>query len=72
MRIHGNMDPYILFDQGGNIMTSFQKFMMAQSIKMVVSLALVEVAGISLGIIMVTEPWDGKTDSEKKVKFNES
>ena len=37
-------------------MTSFQKFMMAQSIKMAVSVALVEVAGISLGIIMVTEP----------------
>ena len=66
------MDPYILFDQGGNIMTSFQKFMMAQSIKMVVSLALVEFAGISIGIIMATEPWDSKTDSEKKVKFNES
>ena len=72
MRNHGNMGPYILFDQGGNNMTSFQKFMMAQSIKIVVSLTLVEVAGISLGIIMATEPWDRKTDSEKKVKFKES
>ena len=74
MRIHGNMGPYIFpriksfaynetglinIFKGGIIMNSFQKFMMVQCAKIAVSTALVEAAGVILGITIAEE-------SEKK------
>ena len=46
-------------------MNSFQKFMMVQSIKIIASVALVEVAGALIGIIVAEEP-EKKEETKSK------